>query len=117
MGDNLLAINDVKTHVLVMGSRKDKEKRRQVKVETGTVTIVPVATEKLLGLHIHESLKFTEHCRDNENSLFRKLHTRINALKLISKNACFITRVMIANSTFISQLTYMIPVLNYTKRN
>ena len=110
MGDTGLVINDEKTHLLVMGTRKDADKRSEVKVETGTVTITPVPTEKLLGLHIHESLKFSEHCRDNENSLFKKLIPRMNALKMLSKNASFKTRLMVANATIMSTLAYMMPV-------
>ena len=71
MGDTGLVINDDKTHLIVLGTRKDANKRKDVKVETGTVTISPVATEKLLGLQIHEYLKFSKHSKDNENSLFK----------------------------------------------
>ena len=85
MGDTGLVINDDKTHLIVMGTRKDEVKRKNVKIETGTVTITPVPTEKLLGLQLHESLKFAEHCRDNENSLFKKLVPKMNALKMLSR--------------------------------
>ena len=73
MGDSGLVINDDKIHLIVMGTRKNPDRRKEVKVETGKVTVKPVPSEKLLGLHIHESLKFSEHCRDNQSSLFTKL--------------------------------------------
>ena len=85
MGDNGLVINDDKTHLIVMGTRKNAESRKNVKIETGSVTIEPENTEKLLGLHIHESLNFQEHCRDNKNSIFNKIIPRMNALKRLSK--------------------------------
>ena len=115
LGDTGLVINDDKTHLVVMGTRKDKEKRKDVKIETGTVTVSPKATEKLLGLHIHETLKFAEHIRDNENSLFKRIHPKISALKRLSTRASFKTRLMVANSTIMSQLTYMITVWGGTE--
>ena len=115
MGDTGLVINDDKTHLIVMGTRKDTNRRKEVKVETGTVTITPVATEKLLGLQIHESLKFSEHCRDNENSLFKRLIPKMNALKMMAKNASFKTRLMVANATIMSTLSYMLPVWGGTE--
>ena len=42
MGDTGLVINDEKTHLIVMGTRKDEGKRSEVRVETGTVTITPL---------------------------------------------------------------------------
>ena len=115
MGDTGLVINDDKTHLVVMGTRKNSEKRKSVKVETGTVTVTPVATEKLLGLHIHESLKFAEHCRDNRKSLFSKLIPRMNALRRLARSATFKTRLMVANSTVMSLFTYMISVWGGTE--
>ena len=116
MGDTGLVINDEKTHLIVLGNRKDKEIRAEVKLDTGTVTVSPVATEKLLGLHVHESLKFGEHCRDNENSMFRKLNPRLNALKKLSKSASFKTRLMVANSSIMSLFCYMMPVWGGTEK-
>ena len=58
MGDTGLVINDEKTHLIVMGTRKDEKRRSEVRVETVTVTITPVPTESLLGIQIHQSLKF-----------------------------------------------------------
>ena len=86
-----------------------------MKVETGTIAITPVSSEKLLGLNIHESLKFSEHCRDNENSLFKKLIPRMNALKKLSRNASFKTRLMVANATIMSTMVYMMPVWGGTE--
>ena len=104
-----------KTHLIAMGTKKNLDQRKQVRIETGTVTISPVATEKLLGLHVHESLKFSEHCRDNKKSLFKQLIPRINALKKLSAVATFKTRLMVANATVMSLFTYMIPVWGGTE--
>ena len=40
--------------------------RKNVKVNTGTVTITPVETKKLLGINIHQSLKWHEHVMSNK---------------------------------------------------
>ena len=115
MGDNGLVINDDKTHLVVMGTRKNNEARKNVKIETGTVTIKPDTTEKLLGFQIHETLKFQEHCRDNRKSIFNKLIPRMNALKRLSRNASFKTRLMVANATVMSIFCYMISVWGGTE--
>ena len=54
MGDTGLVINDDKTQLVVMGTRKDKNKRDEVTVDAGTAVVKPVPTGKLLGLHIHD---------------------------------------------------------------
>ena len=60
MGDNKLVINDDKTHLLVMGAggAKLQAARSEVRIDTGTVMVTHVETEKLLRLNIHQSLKW-----------------------------------------------------------
>ena len=67
-----------------------------------------VKTEKLLGLDIHQNLKWKEHVISNKNSLIKTLTTRLNALTRISRSANFKTRLMVANSCFMSNITYMV---------
>ena len=47
MGNNKLVINDDKTP-------KYFEKRKLVSINTGTVVVQPIETEKLLGINIHQ---------------------------------------------------------------
>ena len=54
MGNNKLVINDDKTHLLVMETPKYFEKRKLVSINTGTVVVQPIETEKLLGINIHQ---------------------------------------------------------------
>ena len=115
MGDNRLVINDDKTHLIVMGTLKYKDEWKQVNIDTGTVVIKPKETEKLLGLHIHQSLKWGEHILNNEKSMLKTLATRLGALKKISVNASFQTRLMVANSCFISIISYLISVWGGTE--
>ena len=117
MGDNKLVINDDKTHLLVMGAggAKVQAARSEVRIDTGTVMVTPVETEKLLGLNIHQSLKWREHIITNKKSMTKTLTTRLNALKKLSVNASFKTRLMVANSCFMSIIIYMISVWGGTE--
>ena len=108
-------INDDKTHLLVMGGPKFKAVRQQVNINTGTVTVTPVETEKLLGLNIHQSLKWREHIISNKKSMIKSLTTRLNALKKLAVNANFKTRLMVANSCFMSIIIYMVSVWGGTE--
>ena len=110
MESNKLVINADKTHLVVMGKRKMENIRVEVSLVAGTHTIHPSETEKLLGCHIHQSLKWREHIQTNESSLIRQLTSRLNALRKLAVNAPFKTRLMAANSVFISVLSYLIPL-------
>ena len=115
MGDNKLVINNDKTHLLVMGTRKHAQLRQQVSVDTGTVVVTPVETEKLLGINLHQSLKWKEHILTNDKSMIKSLTTRLNALKRVSRNATFKTRLMVANACFMSIITYMVAIWGGTE--
>ena len=115
MSDNKLVINDDKTHLLVMAGPKFQAVRPQVSINTGTVTITPVETEKLLGLNIHQSLKWKEHIISNKKSMIKTLTTRLNALRKLSVNTSFRTRLMVANSCFMSIIIYMVSVWGGTE--
>ena len=64
----------------------------------------------LLGGLINQNLKWTEHILLSEESLVKKLGTRLNALKQIGKVADFKTRKMFADGLFMSKLIYLIPL-------
>ena len=115
MGDNKLVINDDKTHLLVMGTKKQARFRKQVRIDTGTVVVAPIETEKLLGINIHQSLKWKEHVISGKKSMINTLTTRLNALKRIFRNASFKTRLMVANACFMSIITYMVVVWGGTE--
>ena len=110
MESNMLVINDEKTHLVVMGRKKIDSVRCEVTLQAGVHTILPSETQKLLGCHIHQSLKWREHIQTNEKSIIRQLTSRLNAIRKLSINAPFQTRLMAANSVFISVLTYLVPL-------
>ena len=115
MESNKLVINADKTHLVVMGKKKVNNIRGQVQLLAGQHTIAPSQTEKLLGCNIHQSLKWREHLQTNESSLIRQLTSRLNALRMLGINAPFKTRLMAANSVFMSLLTYLIPLWGGTE--
>ena len=114
-GNNKLVINSEKTHLLVAGTKKQRLLREQVSVSTGSMDIKPIDKEKLLGLNIHESLKWKEHLLEGKTSLLSSLTRRLNGLKRVAANASFKTRLLIANACFISVLSYMIVIWGGTE--
>ena len=113
--NNRLVINHDKTHLVVMGTRKYDTKREEISVDTGTLRIFPTESEKLLGINIHQSLKWGNHVITNKSSLLNRLNSRLNGLKYISNIASFKTRLMVANACFMSILIYMITIWGSTE--
>ena len=66
MGDNKLVVNADKTHLIVMGTERFSAVRPLVQIVAGNEVIKPTPTEKLLGLNIHQSLKWKEHILGSE---------------------------------------------------
>ena len=57
MDSNKLVINAEKTHLVVMGTKVVSHLRDRVFIQAGEHLIYPSEAEKLLGGHIHETLK------------------------------------------------------------
>ena len=108
MNNNKLVINPDKTHIMVIGTKKSSELRKQVSMIAGGFCIKPSETEKLLGGQVHQSLKWNQHLADGKSSLIKQLTSRNNGLKKISRNAKFSTRLMVANGAVQSKLLYLI---------
>ena len=56
-----------------MGTPRHDALRPEVSINTGTVVVKPVATEMLLGINIHQSLKWKEHIISNDKSMLKML--------------------------------------------
>ena len=110
MSSNHLVINADKTHLLVMGTRGTASRRAEVSLNADNYTITASSTEKLLGAHLNQDLKWREHILANECSMIKQLTTRINGLIRISTSACFKTKLMVANGIFQSKLCYLMQV-------
>ena len=107
---NRLVINADKTHLVVMGTRKNEAARQAVELRAGQNIIHPSETEKLLGCSIGQNLKWQTHIQTGENSLMKQLTSRLNALQKVSTHATYKTRLSAANGVFMSALTYLIPL-------
>ena len=103
MAANKLVINGDKTHLVVMGPKTCNIKRSEVNLQAGQHLIAPSSTEKLLGGHISQDLKWRQHILDSDQSLVRQLTSRINGLCLISISAPFATRLMVGNGIVMSR--------------
>ena len=112
MSCNKLVLNQDKTHLLVMASKKKHQQNEnfEITLDTGNEVIAQVDHEKMLGCHISSDFSWNEHVRDNEQSMQRMLTSRINALRKISYRIPFKTRKMVANSIVISRMIYIIQI-------
>ena len=116
MNNNRLKLNDDKTHLLLMSTQqKHRQLEVTVQIETVTENIKPVKSEKLLGIHIQNDLKWSEYIINNEKSLIKQLNLRINALRIVSRAASFKTRLMVANGIFCSKIIYQIALWGGTE--
>ena len=101
---------DSKTKLIVFGNKHIGSKRDDVTIKAGAHTIKPVASHKLLGAVISQSLRWSDHLINHEQSLLKQLRTRLNGLSLISRNSSFRTKLMVAQGIFMSKLVYLIQV-------
>ena len=95
---------------MVMGTKRISVMRKKVSIQAGQFTIKPTESEKLLGGHLHQSLKWNHHIRDSEHSIMKQITGRTNGLKKIASNSTFKTRLMVANGVIMSKLIYLITV-------
>ena len=107
MSNNKLKLNGDKTHLMLLATGnawRSKLTDNSINLNTGQEIIGTSKTEKLLGGLINQNLKWTEHILLSEESLVKKLGTRLNALKQIGKIADFKTRKMFTDGLFMSKL-------------
>ena len=110
---NQLKLNDEKTHLMVMATSQKRRNISQgdaVQIITPTKVINQSQVEKLLGVWLHQDMKWSEYIIDNKESLVRGLSSRVGALKKLSKVASFRNRKIIADGIFMSKLVYLIPL-------
>ena len=105
---NRLVINDVKKHLVVLGTRSIAARREQVSLQAGIHTIQPSKTETLHGCQISEDLKWKQHLLSSDQSIIRQLTRRINGLCMVASRADFSTRLMVANGIVMSRICYLI---------
>ena len=110
MSVNKLKANDDKTHILV--TRKDK-KTEDIVVKIGKVNIKETQSEKLLGVHIDNNLKWTKHLKELEV----KLKYRLYCLRRLSEILPDKELKSTAEGIFMSQVRYALPLWCPTRIN
>ena len=110
--DNKLKVNDDKTHLLVMTTRQKRRfvNTNSVKIQTPTAIISPSKVERLLGVQVHQDMRWVEHILENENSLVKSLNQRLGAIKKLANMISFKTRKSVATGIFMSKLIYLMPL-------
>ena len=106
-------LNTDKTHLVVMASSQSRYRSQSanlVAINTGIGCIKPVFSQKILGCHVQNDLKWTQHIRDSEDNLLKSLNSRIYALKKLSQVCDFKCRKTVANGIFLGKICYMINV-------
>ena len=111
-----LQVNDSKTHIMLLTTAKMRKSRNiSLTVEIGTVKQKTSEVERLLGLQLHQNLKFREYLQDNDKSVLKSLNKRLNALKQIKRVTSFSQRLAIANGIFNSKVIFLISVWGGTE--
>ena len=117
MNANKLVSNADKTHLMVMGSRRHKNSRQNISIMADGFSIKPSATQRLLGVFLHQDLSWKQHLRDHKSSLLNQLTQRLNGLRKVCINAAFPARLMLANGVIMSRLTYLITLWGGASKN
>ena len=113
---SLLQVNSSKTHTMLLTTSQNRRQNNpSLTVTFGTTQQKASSVERILGLYLHENLKFREHLQDNKKSLIKSLNTRLNALKQIKKLTSFSQRLAIANGIFNSKVVFLISVWGGTE--
>ena len=73
LSDQYKRLAEYMAHLLVMGTAKHDANRGSVTIDTGTCIVKPVPSQKLLGINIHQSLKWKEHLLGNDKSLINPI--------------------------------------------
>ena len=112
MTSNRLKVNGDKTHLMIMMTDQARRLKPNfdIEIEIDNEIIETSKNEKMLGGIISQNLKWTEHIRDNKESLIKCLTKRLFALYKICKISNFKTRKTIAEGIFSSKLIYLMPL-------
>ena len=97
MNSNRLVINPDKTYLMVMSKCKLLAQKSEISITAGEFETRPSESEKLLGGNLHHSLTWNYHIRDHDDSLINQLDMRLNGLRKVCANACFRSKLMVAN--------------------
>ena len=90
-----LKVNDDKTHTMLLSTSQMRRSRDLgMVVAIGSELSQPSEVEKLLGVQVHQNMKWGNMIMNNKKSLIQALTTRSNALAIICRLANFKTQKM-----------------------
>ena len=88
-----LKVNDDKTHTMLLSTSQMRRSRDlEMVVAIGSELSQPSEVEKLLGIQVHQNMKWGNIIMTNKKSLIQALTTRSNALAIICRLANFKTQ-------------------------
>ena len=124
MNSNNLKINGDKSYLVVMtrgdgigGGTAAAERRGVVTLEAGGKVIRASVHQRLLGGIIHQIGAWKMFIMEGKGSIMKQLTARTAALKIISKNADFKTRKMVAGGLIQAKLAYLLPLFGAAPEN
>ena len=111
-----LKVNDDKTHTMLLSTSQMRRSRDLgMVVAIGSELSQPSEVEKLLGVQVHQNMKWGNMIMNNKKSLIQALTTRSNALAIICRLANFKTQKIIANGIWNSKLCYCLSLWGGTE--
>ena len=113
-----LKVNDDKTHVMLLTtSQNRKRKNIKMSVMTGQTEQETSEVEKLLGMHVHQDLKFKEHLLTNPQAVIKNMRTKVNAMRMLQNTASKEQLMSLYHGLVGSRLTYLCTVWGGTESN
>ena len=100
MAVNRLAANDSKTHIIVVKS--GQKTHAPMKFNIGNAKVDETETEKLLGIHVSNDLKWSDHLSKLQSKLMTRLYTLRKLEQVIPKSLL----KTVADGIFMSVLRY-----------
>ena len=108
MAMNRLSLNNEKTHFMILASSHNHKKHGNfgIVLNTGTESLQPTESERLLGVTVANDFTWNEHIEE----MLKSLRIRSNGLRKVCWGVNFKTRKMLATGLIMSKLTYAVQV-------
>ena len=106
-----LKVNDDKTHVMLLTTSQNRKRNNlKMSVMTGETDQETSEVEKLLGMYVHEDLKFKEHLLTNTDAVIKNVRTKINAMRMLQNTATKEQLMSLYHGLVGSRLAYLCTV-------
>ena len=113
-----LKVNDDKTHVMLLTTSQNRKRNNlTMTVRTGQTEQNTSEVEKLLGLQVHQDLKFREHLVTNTQSVTKMIRAKISAMKMLQGSCSRDQLLHLYHGLVGSRLSYLSSVWGGTENN